>query len=756
MQVNDSELHAQGASTFTDDIPTPQGTLHAFPVVSTVAHGRILNIKLDAATAYPGVVRILSARDIPGINNIGNIEAEEVLLAEQAVMYQGQPIALVIAETETIARQAAALVEIGYQELPAVFDARTAHAQGLHIMPPRIFSLGDTDKAWQDCDYIVEGSAGSGAQEHVYLETQTALAYPLENNGLKLFSATQSPGLVQRACARVLNCPMHRVEVDVLRLGGGFGGKEEQATLWAALAALGAVKTKKPVKIKLNRDEDMRLTGKRHPYDADFKIGLDQCGKILAYQVEFFQNAGALADLSPAILERTLFHTSNSYYIPNVRATANSCRTHLPPNTAFRGFGGPQAMFILESAIFKAAQAMHLDPAVIQQKNLLKDGDYFPYGMTAQQCMAESSWQALQSRYLIQDRQHAIDAYNARHPLSKKALALMPICFGISFTATFLNQADALVHIYTDGSVSVSMGAVEMGQGVKEKIRKIAALTFAIDEARVKVESTNTTRIANMSPTAASVGADLNGAATLLACTQILQNLKTLAAKLLADDAKPEHITLKQEKVYLNGEATDIEWGKLISQAYLSRTPLSAHAHYASPGLFFDRSREQGKPFAYHVYGCASVEVTVDCLRGIYSIDRVSIVHDAGKSLAPMIDRGQIEGGVVQGLGWMTMEEIIYDQQGRLKTDNLTRYKIPDFYFAPEIEIEFLADEESPAVMQSKAVGEPPFMYGIGAYFALIKAIQAFNPNWQADFCAPMTPEKVLSALYEKNESPFN
>ena len=756
MAINDNALHAQGASTFTDDIPMPEGTLHAFPVVSTVAHGRILSINFDAALAYPGVVHILSASDIPGLNNIGNIEAEEVLLADAVVLYQGQAIALVIAETATIARQAGDLVNIEYQELPAVFDARTAHAQDLHIAPPRIFSLGDTDKAWPNCDVIVAGSTSSGAQEHVYLETQTALAIPLENNGLKLFSATQSPGLVQRACARMLNCPMHRIEVDVLRIGGGFGGKEEQATLWAALVALAAFLLKKPVKIKLNRDEDMRLTGKRHPYDTDFKIGLDQTGKILAYQVEFFQNAGAVADLSLAILERTLFHTGNSYYLPNVRATAHSCRTNLPPNTAFRGFGGPQAMFVMESAIFKAAQVMNLDPAVIQQKNLLTEGDYFPYGMQAQQCQAQASWQMLQTRYAVQERQQTIYAYNARHALSKKALALMPICFGISFTATFLNQAGALVHIYTDGSVSVSIGAVEMGQGVKEKIKKIAALTFAVDETRIKVESTNTSRIANMSPTAASVGADLNGAATLLACKQILHKLKAVAARLLGCDAAAEKITLKQEKVYLNGVATAIEWRQLINQAYISRTPLSAHAHYATPGLFFDRSSEKGNPFAYHVYGCASVEVTVDCLRGIYTIDRVSIIHDMAKSLVPMIDRGQIEGGVVQGLGWMTLEEIIVDQQGRLITDNLTHYKIPDLYFAPTIEIDFLSHEDSPAVMHSKAVGEPPFMYGIGVYFALLKAIRAFNPNWQADFCAPMTPEKVLLALYEKNESPFN
>ena len=749
MPANDSELHAQGTSTFVDDITLTADTLHAYPVVATIAHGTITRIDLTAALACPGVVRILTALDIPGANSIGNIEVNEVLFADAEVVYQGQPIAVVIAETETIARQAAALVQVDYQALPAVFDARSAQQQGLTIAPPRIFSLGDIDASWAKCDVIVEGSASSGAQEHVYLETQTVIAYPLENNGLKVISATQSPGIVQSIIAKVLDCPMHKIEVDVLRLGGGFGGKEEQATQWAAMAALAAVHLQKPVKLRLTRDEDMRLTGKRHPYDADFKIGLDSTGKILAYEVCFYQNAGAIADLSLAILERTLFHSTNSYFIPNVLATAISCRTNLPPNTAFRGFGGPQAMFVLESAIFKAALAMNLNPDVIQQKNLLQNGDHFPYGMQTQRCLADACWQSVQNRYGITERQRAIEAFNAKQPLTKKGLALMPICFGISFTATFLNQAGALVHVYKDGSVSVSIGAVEMGQGVKEKIRKVAAQAFAIAETRVKVESTNTSRIANMSPTAASVGSDLNGEATLLACRQILQHLKTFAAGLLGGVARPEQISLQQEKVYANGKPTAIEWRALISQAYFARIPLSAHAHYATPGVFFDRTKEKGQPFAYHVYGCAAVEVTVDCLRGTYTIDKVSLVHDVGKSLDPMIDLGQIEGGVVQGLGWMTLEEIIYDQQGRLLTGNLTAYKIPDIHFAPPIEAAFLPNDDPPAgVMHSKAVGEPPLMYGIGAYFALAKAIQAFNPDWQPEFSAPMTPEKVLLALY--------
>ncbi|WP_431064960.1 molybdopterin cofactor-binding domain-containing protein [Methylotuvimicrobium sp.] len=750
MHDNDLELHAQGRSTFVDDIAPPVGLLHAFPVVSTIAHGLIASIDFSEALACSGVASIVTAADIPGVNNIGNVEAEEVLLADKAVLYQGQPIAVVVAASESEARHAAARVKVDYRELPSVFDAREAHRQGLHIAPPRIFSLGDVEEAWQTCDVIVEGKAQSGAQEHVYLETQTALVYPLENGALRVVSATQSPGMVQRVIARVLKLAMTQVEVDVLRLGGGFGGKEEQATTWAAIAALAASLQQRPVKIRLSRSDDMRWTGKRHPYDADFKIGLARGGKILAYQVSFYQNAGAFADLSLAILERTLFHASNSYFIPNVRAAAVSCRTNLPPNTAFRGFGGPQAMFVLEAAIFKAAAALQIDVAEIQRINLLQEGQAFPYGMPATECRARDCWERLQEKLSLSLLQQAINDFNASRRLEKKALALMPICFGISFTATFLNQAGALVHVYADGSVGVSCGAVEMGQGVKQKIRNIVALTFSIASDRVKVESTNTSRIANMSPTAASVGADLNGQAASLACRQILQGLKKVAAGLLDIEAEADKVAIEQERVYFNGQPTAIVWNQLISAAYLSRTALSAHAHYATPGVYFDKSKEQGQPFAYHVYGCAAIEVTVDCLRGIYRIDEVVIVHDGGKSLAPEVDLGQVEGGLMQGLGWMTIEDIRHDSQGRLLNDTLTAYKIPDIHFAPEISIEFLAKDNPAAILHSKAVGEPPFMYGIGVYFALIKAIQAFNPAFKPEFSAPMTPEKVLLALYSE------
>ncbi len=748
---SDAALHAQGKAQFIDDIALTADTLHAFPLVSTVAHGTIELLDLSAALALSGVVKILTARDIPGVNQTGNIEPDEVLLVGEEVCYQGQPIALVIAQTAKLARQAAKLCVVEYQALPAIFDAREADQQGLHIAPPRSFSIGNVDSIWQNCNVVVEGSAGTGAQEHVYLETQTAIATPLENGQLNIISATQSPGMVQRITARVLNCAMHKIEVDVLRLGGAFGGKEEQATPWAVMAALAASKAQQPVKIALTRAEDMRFTGKRHPYNADFKIGLNAAGKILAYEVTYYQNAGAFADLSLSILERSLFHATNSYFIAHVRATAISCRTSLPPNTAFRGFGAPQAMFILESAIFKAAQAMHADPAYIQQQNLLQQGDAFPYGMLVKNAQAIASWKQLHRDFALEQQQQAIADFNASHALEKKALALMPVCFGIAFTAFFLNQADALVHIYSDGSVSISCGAVEMGQGVKVKLANIAAQVLGVDKQRIKLESTNTTRIANMSPTAASTGTDLNGQAIKIACEQILQRLKKQAAQQLKVDSKL--ISLANEYVYIDGEISQLTWPSLIGQAYMARCGLSAQAHYATPNLSFDPKVEKGEPFAYHVYGCAAVEVTLDCLRGRYQVDKVKIIHDVGQSLAPEIDRGQIEGALVQGLGWMTTEEIVYDQDGHLQSDNLTTYKIPDIYDAPEIELNFLTGANNPnAIFNSKAVGEPPFMYGIGAYFALVKAIQAFNPAYAPNFSAPMTPEKVLLALYKKKQ----
>ena len=589
----------------------------------------------------------------------------------------------------------------------------------------------------------------SGAQEHLYLETQGSLALPGERGSVRVISSTQSPTGVQRVIARVLGLAMHQVEVEVTRLGGAFGGKEDQATAWAALAALGAVHCGAPVKLVLHRHEDMVYTGKRHPYSSDYRIGVSSGGQVLAYQVEFYQNAGAAADLSPAILERTLFHCTGSYFVPNVKATAYCCRTNIAPNTAFRGFGGPQGMFVIEAALFKAAAALGVKPAELQEKNLLKEGDTFPYGMTATRCSAPICWQEAKSRYDYEKSRRRVDEFNSTHRLHKKGLALMPVCFGISFTNTVLNQGGALVHVYTDGSVSVSTGAVEMGQGVKYKILEVAARVFSIDRGRIKVESTSTMRVANTSPTAASTGADLNGKATEIACRAILERIKQVAIEEL-EQKDPARVEIREEQIYYDGEKTTLNWDRLIPRVYTRRVNLSAQAHYATPGIYFDKATEKGEPFSYHAYGTALCEVTVDCLRGTYEVDAVKAVHDLGPSLVPLVDLGQAEGGIVQGIGWLTLEEVLYSEEGKLLTGTLSTYKVPDIYQTPkELEVHFLENTENPlGLFHSKAIGEPPLMYGIGVYYALLAAIQAFRPQADLPIAAPMTPERVLMTLY--------
>ena len=747
MKNIDTYTHVRGESVYIDDIPVQQGTLYAAVADSPVAHGRLNGIGLTDALEVHGVVRIFTAADIPGENQIGGIIADEELLASTHVHFCGMPVALVVAETEEAARLAAKKIRITVDPLPVITDAREAWEQGELITAPRTFRLGNTEEAWPECAHIIEGRTDTNGQEHLYIETQGAYAWPLENGALRIYSSTQGPTAVQRTIARVLGISMNRIEVDTTRLGGGFGGKEDQASTWAALVALAAHSLQRPVKYCLHRMEDMRMTGKRHPYSADFRIGLDQQLKILAYEVRFFQNAGAAADLSPAVLERTLFHCTNAYFIPHVKATAYSCRTHLPPNTAFRGFGGPQGMFVVEAAIDAAAKVLGVTAAEIQQKNLIRTGDPFPYGQIAVS-EAPASWNKLQELYPIGSLQEEINVFNAQHPHVKKGMALMPICFGISFTKTFMNQARSLVHVYTDGSVAISTAAVEMGQGVNTKLLQVVAHLFSIDPALIKVNSTNTWRIANTSPTAASAAADLNGKATAIACEAILQRMKAVAATELK--AAAETISIRQGWIYVNETKTEIDWKKLALLTHMQRVSLSALAHYTPPGIHYDPSLEKGHPFAYHVYGTAQVVVTVDCLRGIYSVDTVNVVHDFGQSMNEIVDRGQCEGGIVQGIGWMTMEEIIYDNEGRLRSNALSTYKVPDIYSVPaNIRIHPLETQaQNLAIFQSKAVGEPPLMYGIGAYFALRNAVRAFNPTVIIPYDAPFTPEKILLALY--------
>ncbi|MBT8379302.1 MAG: molybdopterin-dependent oxidoreductase [Ignavibacteria bacterium] len=754
MKNYDIERHVRGESQFVDDISYPKGLLYAAVCYSDQAHGEIINIDISDVEQVKGIKLILTAKDIPGENQIGGIVPDEELLAEYKVEFIGQPIAIVVADDQLTAKKAARKIKVDIKDLPIITDARKAYEAGKLIVPPRTFNLGNVDDCWKKCDYIIQGTVESGGQEHLYLETQGAFAYPVEGRGIKIISSTQAPTAVQRVTARILNLAMHKIEVDVPRIGGGFGGKEDQATAWAVICALAAYKTKYPVKLILSRQEDMRATGKRHPYTSDFKIGLNKKKKIIGYEVTFYQNAGAAADLSPAILERTLFHCTNSYYIPNVKATAYSCKTNLPPNTAFRGFGGPQGMFVIESAMYKAAEKMGIDTSEIQNANLIKENDEFPYGQKAENCNALITWKRAEAKYSIKKTKDDIKKFNDKNDMYKKGIAFIPICFGISFTNTSMNQASALVHVYTDGSVSVSTAAVEMGQGVNEKIRQIATETLSINIDRIKTETTNTTRIANTSPTAASSAADLNGKATEQACNNILERLKKSAAEILNLKAV-KNIEIKNEIVYHNGKRTKLSWNELVKQTNLKRVNLSSHSFYATPNIYFDREKEKGNPFAYHVYGTAIIEVTVDCLRGIYKFDSVKVVHDFGKSFNPIIDRGQAEGAIVQGLGWMTIEEVMHDENARLLTDSLSTYKVPDMHFTPEIEIEFLKNVENPmGIFKSKAIGEPPFMYGIGGYFAIMNALKAFRPNADFKISSPITPEKVLLNLHSKIDEP--
>ena len=747
MKNIDSYTHLRGESIYLDDIPLLKDSLYAVVFDSPVAHGKIKSLDTKKAAGIKGVVRIFTASDIPGENQIGGIIPDEELLASTHVHFCGMPIALVVAETEEIARQAIKEIKIEIEPLPIITDPREAKEKGELIIPPRTFQIGDTGAAWDQCDYIFEGQTDTNGQEHLYIETQGAYTLPAENGSLKIFSSTQGPTAVQRTAARVLNIPMHKVEVDTTRLGGGFGGKEDQATTWAVMCALACYHLKRPVKYSLHRMEDMRMTGKRHPYSSDFKIGLGKDLKIKAYEVIFYQNAGAAADLSPAVMERTLFHCNNSYFIPNLKATAYSCRTHLPPNTAFRGFGGPQGMFVIEAAIDKAARELGIAASAIQEKNLIQTGDQFPYGQKAESEAVEC-WTKLEELYNVNAVRKEIAAFNKKNKLLKKGMAIMPICFGISFTKTRMNQARSLVHVYTDGSVGVSTGAVEMGQGVNTKILQVAAQVFSLPAERIRIQTSNTLRVANTSPSAASATADLNGKATQLACMEILNRLKKVAAQELK--VAIDSISIENEKVLVDGNPSKISWEDLVMLTYNNRISLSEHGHYTPPGIHFDSNTEKGHPFAYHTYGCAMITVTIDCLRGIYDIDSVKVVHDFGNSMNHVIDLGQCEGGIVQGIGWMTMEELLFDKEGRLKTNALSTYKIPDIYSVPkEILVHFLdTNKDNLAIFRSKAVGEPPLMYGIGAYFALRDAILAFNPAADIRYDTPMTPEKLLMNLY--------
>jgi len=748
--VSEAELHVRGLARFVDDEAPPEGMLHGQVFGSPVARGLLRGLDLGGALGTPGVVAVLTAAALPPGYRLGPIVEDEELLAAETVEYAGQPLALVVADRRAAAARGARSIVAEIAELEVIVDPREAHARGLVLGAERMLEHGDVDAAWSRCDVVVEGRVDIGGQEHLYLETQRARAVPGDDGSMRVSSSTQSPYAVQRAVAALLGLPYHAVVVEVPRVGGGFGGKEDQATHWACLAALGAARTGRAVEIVLSRADDLTMTGKRHPYSSDFKLGLTKDGAILALEVRHFQNAGAFVDLSPAVLERTLFHSTNAYRVPNARIRAVACRTNLPPSTAFRGFGGPQGMFVMECALARAAEALGVPREELQARNLLRDGDAFPYGQVARGVRARATWDEAARNADLARLRAEVAAHNAAERATKLGLAMMPVCFGISFTKTFLNQASALVHVYGDGSVAVSTGGVEMGQGLRANLRAIAARALGIDVELVRVEPTSTRRIANMSPSAASATTDLNGFAALDAIEQILARLRGVAA--LALSGAPEGVTVRDGRVWVGEARSDWTWQALVRRAYLARVSLSAHGCYARPRIGFDPARERGEPFAYHVYGTAVVLVRLDVLRGTYEIVRVRIAHHAGRPVVPVVDRGQIEGGLVQGLGWMAMEDLRFDAQGICRTASLSTYKIPDVYFVPDdLDVVLLGGDEPPSPSSpygSKAVGEPPLMYGLGLFFAVRDALRAARPGADFELVAPLTPERVLLGLH--------
>ena len=743
----------KGEPLYVVDFPLPEGTLFGAVLPPPVPCGELLSIDPSAALALEGVKAVFTAKDIPGENQVNDLAPDEPFLAERRILHPGHPLALVVAESEEIARRALPLIVVEALGERPVFDPREAALKGRLHAPPEVLSWGEPDKAWEDSFWKIQGRADSGDQEHLYMETQSALALPLPYGGVKVFSSTQSPGGTQKTVARILGLPMHLVTVEAFRLGGGFGGKETNANSWAALAALGARLLNRPLRLSLNRREDMAFTGKRHPYSTDYSLGLDREGRILSYRVLFHQDGGAAMDLSLSILSRTLLHATGAYRVPDGRATGLSCRTDHVPRTAFRGFGAPQAFFAIESALFQAAETMKVPLEELKERNLLREGDTLPYGKTLGKETLPASWKKAKALFRWEETEARIEEYNRSASWSRKGAALMPIHFGIAFTYTPLNQASALVNVYTDGSVSVSTGAVEMGQGVSVKISRAVAETLGIPPSRIRMESTDTSRIANSSPTAASTGADLNGEAARRAALLLKERLLAVAAELLG--ASPEELLFRRGLLERGGKKTTWSWERVVKEAYQKRVHLSALVHYATPAIWFDGKRERGEPFSYYVSGTALVEVTLDTLRGTFRTDRFQVVHDVGSTPAPEVDRGQIEGAFLQGLGWLTLEESRVTPQGKMITDTLTTYKVPDFSSCPGVvDVRFLEEEEGGVrgLLGSKATGEPPFLYGIAGYQALWKAINAWGRPQPFQGIAPLTNERLLNLLVQREE----
>ena len=743
-------LHTSGQARYIDDLPAPEGLLHAAVGHSEQAHARILEMDLSRVLASPGVVAVITAADVPGHLDIGPVFPGDPVLAQDTVEHIGQPLFAVAATSHEAARKAARKAIVNYQPLEAVINVQDALEHQLFVRPGRRQQRGDPDQAIAGARHQLKGQQHIGGQEHFYLEGQACLVEPTEDGGMFVHTSSQHPSEVQKLVAEVLGLPIHCVQAEVRRMGGGFGGKETQAAPLACVAALLARVTGCPVKYRLSRSDDMVQTGKRHDFFNTYHIGFDDSGLIKGADLMVAGRCGYSPDLSDAIVDRAMFHACNAYYLDQARVVGHRCKTHTVSNTAFRGFGGPQGMMIIEQAMDDIARHLGKDPLDIRKLNLFGPGrDVSHYGQTIEQQVLPELIAQLERSSAYRQRRQEIIALNARNPVLKRGLALTPVQFGISFTAKHLNQAGALVHIYTDGSIQVNHGGTEMGQGLYIKVAQVVATAFQVDVARVKVSATRTDKVPNTSPTAASSGSDLNGMAALDACEKILGGLTAFASSHW--NVPEEHVRFHANQVHIGDHC--LSWEDFIQTAYMHRISLSSSGFYATPKIHYDHDAGQGRPFLYYTNSAACSEVVVDTLTGEYRVLRTDILHDAGRSLNPAIDMGQIEGGFIQGMGWLTTEELVYSAEGRLLTTGPATYKIPAVSDCPpDLRVALMKDSPNheATVFHSKAVGEPPFMLGISVWSALRDAVSSlsdyrFNPPLDT----PATPERVLNAVTE-------
>jgi xanthine dehydrogenase large subunit len=749
-----AERHVSGEAIYIDDRLEFANQLHIYPVLSEVAHGTITQVDISQAQSAPGVECILQAADIPGDADIGAVLPGDPLMAEHIVEYIGQVIAIVAAQTFAQAKAAAALVSVNIQPLTPILCVKQAHALKHYVMDPHQHSIGDASNALKQADNTISAELSIGGQEHFYLETQICSTMPTEEGGMLVFTSSQHPSEVQKLVAQVIGVPLHKVMVDMRRMGGGFGGKETQAAQPACLAALASHITGKPCKMRLARELDMRMTGKRHPFIMQFQVGFDKNGLLQGLKLDLLADCGFSPDLSGSIVDRAMFHSDNAYYLGHADITGYRCKTHKPSNTAYRGFGGPQGMVAIENIMDHIARHLQLDPLTVRKRNYYQKDqrNLTHYGQTVEGNLLDEMTEQLEHSAQYHQRRQQITEFNKNSPFLKKGLALTPVKFGISFTATFLNQGGALINIYTDGSIHLNHGGTEMGQGLNTKVAQIVAQEFQVDVSNILVSATNTDKVPNTSPTAASSGTDINGKAAQNAARTIKQRLVTFAANHYQVDA--EQIVFINNHVKLAEQI--ISFTQLIQQAYFGQISLSSTGFYRTPKIFYDRETASGTPFYYYSFGMSCSEVIIDTLTGEYKVLRADILHDVGDSLNPRIDIGQVEGGFIQGMGWMTMEELVYSDNGKLLTSNPMSYKIPAITDTPnDFRVKLVENRKNPedTVYHSKAVGEPPFMLAISVWCAIKDAVSSIGDHkYEPKLNSPATPEAVLWAVQEMKQ----